>query len=229
MKNFISLSILLSVLLATPLFGQESEKEKRTADLSPALESITLAKQLALQGYESENPLYLINAAQLLIDNPTQELIFEESKESGAKESTTKTELMVSFEASALLEDAKLFAKGNSTFLMLIDEMESKLSATSSRGSTGGPSAITRIVEGDDINMYEVNFIKGELAEVLVVGDGDTDLDLFVFDSLENLIEKDDDYTDRCYVSWVPKWTGKYVIVVKNLGPVYNKFTLAVN
>jgi len=54
-----------------------------------------------------------------------------------------------------------------------------------------------------------MNFIEGELAEIGVVGDSDTDLDLFVFDSSDNKIATDTDYTDRCYVSWISKWTGR--------------------
>ena len=74
-----------------------------------------------------------------------------------------------------------------------------------------------------------MNFIEGELAEIGVVGDSDTDLDLFVFDSSDNKIATDTDYTDRCYVSWIPKWTGRYRVVVVNRGMVANQFTIRTN
>ena len=65
--------------------------------------------------------------------------------------------------------------------------------------------------------------------EVAVVGDGDTDLDLYIYDSNGNLIEKDDDYTDTCYCSWTPKWTGAFTIKIKNRGGVCNYYTLYTN
>ena len=71
--------------------------------------------------------------------------------------------------------------------------------------------------------------IAGEEAEVAGVGDGDTDLDLYIYDSNGNLIEKDDDYTDTCYCSWTPKWTGAFTIKIKNRGGVCNYYTLYTN
>jgi hypothetical protein len=67
------------------------------------------------------------------------------------------------------------------------------------------------------------------LAEIVVVGDGDTDLDLYVYDANGNLIEYDEDYSDDCCVSWVPLWTGAYTIRAVNRGRVYNRFTITTN
>ena len=229
MKKLLTLSFMLVLLITSNLFCQNEEKAKRPADPSQALEAISMAKSIALIGYETQNPLYLINAAQLLIDNPTSVFQFETETEANPADLSVKTVLMKDFNAKNLLNDAKLFTKGDDQMLQLIEKMEKNANASISRGAVGGAKSVNRTVDGEATNMYEVNFIEGELAEILVVGDGDTDLDLYVFDSLENLIEQDDDYTDRCYVSWVPKWTGKYIIVIKNLGPVYNNFTLMTN
>jgi hypothetical protein len=76
---------------------------------------------------------------------------------------------------------------------------------------------------------YHLNFIAGRLAEIAVSGDGDTDLDLYVYDQNGNLIQSSEDYSDECYVSWVPKWTGSYTIKVVNRGNVYNRFEIATN
>ena len=68
-----------------------------------------------------------------------------------------------------------------------------------------------------------------ELAEVCVSGDGDTDLDLYVYDSNGNLIGSDADYSDDCVVRWVPAWTGEFTIKVVNRGAVYNNFAIWTN
>lgn len=229
MKKLVTISFVLVMIATSNLFSQKEEKEKRPANPNQVMEAISMAKSIALIGYETQNPLYLINAAQLLIDNPSSALLFESEEEFLPADLSAKTVLMNDFNAVSLLNDAKMFTKGDDQLLQMIEKMEKNAGALTSRGAVGGPASINRTVDGEAINLYEVSFKKGELAEILLVGDGDTDIDLFVFDSLENLIEKDDDYTDRCYVSWVPKWTGKYVIVVKNLGPIYNNFTLLIN
>ena len=62
-----------------------------------------------------------------------------------------------------------------------------------------------------------------------VVGDGDTDLDLYVYDQNGNLIDKDVDYTDNCVCTFVPRWTGLFVIKIVNRGSVYNRYVLRTN
>jgi hypothetical protein len=75
-------------------------------------------------------------------------------------------------------------------------------------------------------DVYTVTFRGGERATVTVRGDGDTDLDLYVYDENGNLIVKDDDHTDNCVVSFTPKWTGPFKIRVVNRGNVYNQYTI---
>mgnify|MGYP003392464767 CR=1 FL=1 len=64
---------------------------------------------------------------------------------------------------------------------------------------------------------------------VAVLGDGDTDLDLYIYDSNDNLIAYDSDYTDQCYCRWVPAWTDTFRIKIVNRGSVYNEFVLVTN
>ena len=78
-------------------------------------------------------------------------------------------------------------------------------------------------------NDFDVSFVQGYLAEVAVSGDGDTDLDLYIYDSNGNLIASDTDYSDDCYVNWVPAWTGRFVIRVVNRGGVYNNYVVLTN
>ena len=63
---------------------------------------------------------------------------------------------------------------------------------------------------------------------VEVVGDGDTDLDCYVYDRFGNLLGSDDDSTDHCIV-WVNNpSSGNLTIRIKNLGRVYNEYRLSV-
>lgn len=83
-------------------------------------------------------------------------------------------------------------------------------------------------VEARKTDVYKKTFASGVEVVIAVRGDGDTDLDLFVYDENGNLIEKDDDATDRCIVSFTPKWTGSFTIKIKNLGNVYNSYRIKI-
>lgn len=96
-------------------------------------------------------------------------------------------------------------------------------------GRVGGPGEIHTRVEAHDTDSYEIRFHGDELARIVVRGDGDTDLDLFVYDENGNLVASDTDSTDVCVVSWTPRWTGNFRVRVKNLGRVYNRYTLTTN
>ena len=73
---------------------------------------------------------------------------------------------------------------------------------------------------------YNVRFFGDEKAWVYVDGDGDTDLDLYIYDENGNLICSDTDYTDRMYCEWIPVWTGRFRIEIRNLGDVYNEYLI---
>ncbi|MBM4073454.1 MAG: hypothetical protein FJ271_31700 [Planctomycetes bacterium] len=96
-------------------------------------------------------------------------------------------------------------------------------------GRIPGPGIDTRRCEAYSSVTYHDTFRGGELAVVSIVGDGDTDLDVFVYDRFGNLIVQGIGLTDRETVRWVPRSTGTYRIVVRNLGGVWNRYSLATN
>lgn len=76
----------------------------------------------------------------------------------------------------------------------------------------GGPGRTVSRVSANSTDTYVLAFRGGEVAEIAIFGDGDTDLDLYVYDQNGNLIVRDTDYTDDCYVCWVPAWTGNSLL-----------------
>jgi hypothetical protein len=98
----------------------------------------------------------------------------------------------------------------------------------SSASPPGGARHDVHQVLAYDTDVFYVTFRADEAAMVLVSGDGDTDLDLYVYDENGNLIANDIDATDDCVVSFTPKWTGSFRIEVKNLGSVYNEYSISV-
>ena len=87
---------------------------------------------------------------------------------------------------------------------------------------------------GETVNAYSnvrytTTFFGGDMAEVIIDGDNDTDLDLFIYDENGNLVASDTDELDYCICRWTPRWTGEFTVVVQNLGSVYNEFSIETN
>lgn len=132
----------------------------------------------------------------------------------------------VTFTWDGPVKDGK--ADGDPNLLAIIDNIDAEAKGAQ-RGNINGPSRDYAAVNGNSYMDYTASFIANELAEILVSGDGDTDLDLYVYDSNGNLIAQDTDYSDDCYVRWVPAWTSRYTIRIVNRGPVYNRFVILTN
>jgi len=221
-----SILLLVSMVFFIVVQAQEpkvASKNKPSADL----ENLQLASRLANYGYKTFSASALLEAAKIMSGIKTQELKYESFKQDPpAKEQATKKS-KEGYDLTSILTAAKKYADGDAKLLAAIAEVEKASQAT--RGRVGGPAERTDLIPANSKLTYTMNFIEGVLAEIALRGDGDTDLDLFVFDSSDNKIATDTDYTDMCYVSWIPKWTGRYRVVVVNRGMVANQFTIGTN
>ncbi len=101
--------------------------------------------------------------------------------------------------------------------------------AIAQAGHVRGPQVGSARCEAYGSVIYYETFRSGEMAEVAIHGDGDTDLDVFVYDMNGRLIVQGVGLTDREQVRWFVPATGTYRIVVRNLGNVWNRFGLATN
>lgn len=223
------LFILSMITVAFSGMAQKVEdKPEVKGETSESLAAVKLANQILRYGYENKSTLALLDALQIFSENPTQ--AFKASKEGEAvdESKTDGKKAKVSFDYESVLADAKTFADGDPNLLALIDNIDAEAKGAQ-RGNINGPSRDYAAVNGNSYIDYTASFVANELAEVLVSGDGDTDLDLYVYDSNGNPIASDTDYSDDCYVRWVPAWTGRYTIRIVNRGPVYNRFVILTN
>ncbi|MCF2602869.1 hypothetical protein JQM84_04055 [Parabacteroides distasonis] len=217
--------LVFAVLLmgATAVAQTTETKEDLKGEVSVPLSSMRLANDLIRYGYAQQSALPLIQALEIMAETPTQTLRGEkENTQEASKDGT------LSYDYNKIVADAKEFADGNEHLLALISSIEEE-KAGSSRGAVNGPTKHVDVVNGDTADNYQISFVANYLAEILVSGDGDTDLDLYVYDSNGNLIAKDDDYMDDCYVSWIPAWTGRFKVRIVNRGPISNRYVLLTN
>ena len=158
--------------------------------------------------------------------NPTQSAeLAKKTEVEPTAASEAKTATVVT--AEALLAQAKVLAAAD---LSMVAAIDAEMKKQGTRGDVTGSNRHEDRIYPRDTDTYKIKFRGGEFAEVGIQGDGDNDLDLFVYDSYGNLIGKDTDSTDQCYVSWTPKWTATYSIKIKNLGhEVYSNYWLLTN
>ncbi len=81
-------------------------------------------------------------------------------------------------------------------------------------------------VEAYSSRYINETFVGGRLAVVSIVGDGSTDVDVFVYDAAGRLVVRGIGLTDRERVSFYPPATGRYTIELRNLGSVWNRVLL---
>lgn len=207
-------------------FAQE-EKAPLEKELSPELSAFQTAASLAKYGYSNYSATALIEAAKIFAETKTQEL--EEKGNPENAQTVSDKEKRVSFDPQQLLADAKKYAGKDKVVLAYAKQVEKNLKSSSTRGAVGGPREGSGRVYGKSYTDYQLKFWAQEVAEVAVLGDGDTDLDLYVYDGNGNLITSDTDYTDQCICRWVPAWTGVFTIRIVNRGALYNEYVILTN
>ena len=94
-------------------------------------------------------------------------------------------------------------------------------------GRVPGPGKDLKIVQARSTVTYYETFRANELAVVSIVGDGSTDLDIYVYDENGNFITAATGLSDVETVTFTPAWTGVFRIEVRNLGSTWNEYALA--
>jgi hypothetical protein len=213
------------------------EKGKEGSAAGVAL--LNQAGELVQYARENESPLAMLTAVQIIRRVPMQdgeERVGEKQEEQAQGQARREGEqrkdesaAAPSFDTKALLEEAREMAEGNEHVLALIDAEMKKPAQTGTLGAESGPIVHRDSVRAITTDQYRITFRGGEVARVAVIGDGDTDLDLYIIDENGNLITRDIDRTDRCVAEWTPRWTGVFLVRIQNLGLVHNNYVLMTN
>lgn len=222
----------LSIFLCLPAFADTAKPNLNPDAKLPAANSpianAALAAQIVSSMGADKDPLLLTAAAQLLRTSEKSQTKLDATKTNKGGKDDEGTKSGTDLSSEGLFAEARALAKSDKNLLAVIDTADST-SAAVSRGAVGGPKTATSRVRAYDTDTYTVEFRGDRTAEVLVVGDGDTDLDLYIFDEYGNLICSDRDGTDTMYCDFYPRWTGTFSIVIENLGRIYNEYDLLTN
>ncbi|MCH8543379.1 MAG: hypothetical protein LAT61_07410 [Alcanivorax sp.] len=210
------------------------EQAAETEAKSEALSLLQLSSHLAQLAIADEDAAMLAQAAKIRARVATETLEAEVThgeRDQAAAASDANGEKDTPAEhlsAADMLEMAREFAGDDEALLALVDS--TLIAEVRPRGLVGGARMIQDIVPAHSEVVYtDVYFEGGKPAEVALVGDGDTDLDLVIYDEYGNVICASVSWNDREHCAWQPRWTGPFTIEVSNLGGVWNAYVLATN
>jgi hypothetical protein len=187
---------------------------------------LSMVSMLVDWGRDNSSAEALTAAAQMLSSMPATAEAREKKSEAGEGEAGEKEGPELSLEPQVRLDEAIALADTQGA-----KKLSKHLAGLTmgNRGAAGGPKYTVERVKAYETDMYYVTFNGMEYAQIGLSGDGDTDLDLYVYDENGNQIASDLGSTDDASVSFTPAWTGTFRIEVKNLGGVYNQYVLITN
>lgn len=229
-RNFLILTVILVCFLTGLVKAQDTginslENGKNTEAAADA-NRLFIAYQSAKYGRTFNSPDALILAASILKTIPSDKIPLEKQVEGGQPDTVQKNN-KANQTADIFLKEARTLAKKDKFLIGRINAVAKM--TPDNRGALGGPKRASTEVKAYATDVITVRFKGGENAVIAVSGDGDTDLDLYIYDENGNLVGADTNGLDDCKVRFFPKWTGTFKIKVKNLGNVYNRYLLVTN
>lgn len=230
--------------------GTANQEAVEKAAKEPAIAQASLAAQLALEGQKRQSPILLLAAAELLGDlkqgarTPEAVKISAQNGGAPAKPAAEAEQKPLPLKMNALVEAARKYAQNDTQLKALID---ARAEAGGSRGiiySQGkdmpkidfrGTTFVCLkqdgyLAPGDTLTLSNVIFEGRKPAVVAAIGDGNGDLDMWVYDeNTDGLIGKDTDSTSNCVVNWTPRYEGPFRIRVANVGRLPERYYILVN
>ncbi len=219
----------LAVICIKPAFAQSTEESESHS----ALKNIAMARELALKGYEAQEPVYLVSAALLLAEYPVKGPLMPDSiiVEQGVVLGTQSPVRQLPTDPQQLLTDARNMASADAGTLAMIDRASEKVRAMqgNDRGRKFSPLIQEFVLNATGNIKLWATFNAHEVAEVYVTGSGATTLDLYLYDAQGRLIASDTKNIDDCYVSFTPSEMLQFRIEIKNNGAADNRCLLMTN
>ena len=216
----------------------ETGTKPKPSPAAAAVERMAMAHSLAKYGRQAKSPTALIAAAEILGAIPTTPLEAKPEHRrdeksasaagSQAEERSRGPKARNNDDPASLLAEAKQMAPNDPDVAAIVERAARALEERP-RGAVGGPQRGVHVVSAHSFDRFVLSFRAGERAIVALSGDGSTDLDLLIADQDGNPIAKDDDDSDDCIVNWIPKWTGPFLILVRNLGSEANRYVIETN
>jgi hypothetical protein len=178
--------------------------------MAATMAKLSLSDRLADYGTHQGDPIALVQAAKIRKSLP------QEMLSSGPRS------------VEALLARAEAMSPGNPVVATLARDVRG-IRSRSIPILSAGIGLLSKLVKGKSVDRAEVSFRGGEPAMVYVHANGDADIDLYVYDELNNLICVDDTIGPDASCSWRPRWNGSFLVDVRNKKDAEVEYVIALN
>jgi hypothetical protein len=202
----------LTVLAAARLAASVVTEQQSPADLDLTPDE--------LASFASRNKPPLPNA-RTVSDAPTVSLARTGTGASDADDGSANAPAT----ADAMLTKARDLARDDPATLGLID-------GAAAEGQGGGTNrAVTWLshLPAGQTDIWEVPVQGTSHAEIAVIGDGDSNLDVSITDGNGNVFCHDVSWSDALYCDFTPAWDGYFYVTVQNMGAAQNSYHLVTN
>jgi len=199
-----------------------------TAKTSAATESVletNLAYSLIHYARKHKSPEALLSAARILASQPKarkSDVKPETKRHTKEGEEGKKADIKVDNSPKALIAEARKLTK-SAKILAAIDLIAKQIEDVQ-RDPVDGPIRRFATVPAYSTHTWRIKMRGKEAFAVAISGDGDTRLDLYVYDEDFNYITSRVGPGDDKMVTHVPAWTGDFNIRVVNRGGVANRY-----
>jgi hypothetical protein len=232
---FPAVATIVLVAFCLPTFAQTTTTEAPVAAKGPnvkssatgtkgAVATLAMAQDLYTLGMANKDALTVLTAAKLAGS--------VEVKQVERKKGTKGTELAgedegkdLPVDAATMMALAKELAGEDEVLAGLVEDAM----VEAGRGRVGGVSSTLSRLPAGQTDTWEVPFYGDSYAELAVVGDGDSNLDVLVTDENGNTICYDVSWSDKIYCDFVPRWNGYFYVTVQNNGASRNSYYLMTN
>lgn len=89
---------------------------------------------------------------------------------------------------------------------------------------TMGPATHRDVVSPGEVDQHYIYLNGRETTRFVVQGDGDGDIDCFIFDDNDRLVARDSDQFDNCLIDVTPRYTAQFSIKVVNNGRIASAY-----
>lgn len=221
--------LLLFILLAaltpmTPTMAQDQPKPNLTpigSGTQGGVARMVMAHQLYALGQANKDPLTVLNAARLA----ASVTLTDTARAHETTGDATATVPSNPTTPAQMFDTATTLAAENETLLDLVDASRREASFVPLTGAVSSTSSLAKA----QTDTWQVPFFGVSLAELAILGDGTSNLDLHVSDDQGNPVCQDIGPSDTAYCSFYPAQNGTFLITVTNTGRDANTYLLLTN
>lgn len=229
------MAMIISLVGPAPAVAQQALPLEGGQPQSETLQVARMARLLVDYGQKYEDPHAMIAAARMVMRFHMREAGSDRVQVGGGTSagdnSLGRGIVPVTLNAPAILEEAARYARGNGPLMQLVNRLQQQ-ARSGTRGVARGKGFIKMesTIPASGEREFNWTFEGGEYAEILFVGDSDTNIDVYVYDSKSGeLVGSDESYESGAYFSWTPPETKPYTFRVVNRGKYDNTTSIVSN